>query len=336
MSIRSWVIRSWVIRSWALRILAVVVAAWIGLISPTTALAAPSWKIEDVTSTGQSGVSPHVERTADGDLLFRSDGPSGTVASLCRAFQCSPVAFTSGGGPVNDFTVATLPNGSKRGYFVDVNPNTGMKTVSSAPCLDAACLAIGARTPINPEASVPMTTKAWGVPDAVVLPDGRVRIYMVESPVPGRCTEKIASYISSDGVAFTKEPGWRLENGYVDTEVLRAKDGAWVMILADIGCTADGNQKLFVSESADGLAWSKPQVLTGAGTSKLDPTGYEVSDNVFRIYYATSGSSPGQFGSIEGATLVLGKASKTISCKKGSKIIKVTGTKCPRGTKLVR
>lgn len=301
---------------------------------------AASWKLDGASSTGLTGVSPHVERTPRGDIVFRSDGPTGTAVALCTDSGCTPLTFNAGGGPVTDFTVLTLPSGAKRGYFVDMNPNTQTKSVSSAPCLDADCLSIGARTPISPEASVPLTMRAWGVPDPVALPDGRVRVYMVESPVEGHCTEKIASYISTDGVTFAKEPGWRLEGGYVDTEVLRAKDGDWVMVLADIGCTSDRNQKLFISESADGLTWSKPQVLTGKDMGKLDPTGYEISPNTFRVYYATGAGSVGQFGPVERATISIGTPSiattTTLNCKKGKKIKKVTAAKCPPGYKPVR
>jgi hypothetical protein len=136
---------------------------------------------------------------------------------------------------------------------------------------------------------VPSSTKAWGVPDAVLLPDGRVRIYIVESPVVGKCTEKIASYISTDGISFTKEPGWRFENGYVDTEILRAKNGDYVMIMADIACTSTRRQMLFMSTSKDGLIWTTPEMLTGPGVEGLDPTGYEVTPGVFRIYYSQGG-----------------------------------------------
>ena len=304
---------------------------------------AATWRLDNVTPTSMTGVSPHVEKTARGDLVFRSDGPSGTTVALCTDAGCTPQTFNAGGGPVTDVTIVTLPNGSKRAYFVDLSPTAGVKQVASAPCLDADCLSLGTRTPIGGGASAPLTAKAWGVPDAVLLPDGRVRIYMVESPVDGICTEKIATYISNDGITFTKEPGWRLENGYVDTEILRTASGSWLMILADIGCTSDRNQKLFVSESPDGLTWSKPQVLTGAGTSKLDPTGYEVGPNQFRIYYATGGNVPGQFGNVERATLTIGAPAipdagkpKTVTCKKGKKIKTIVATKCPPGTKQVR
>ncbi|MFM7771799.1 MAG: hypothetical protein ACKO8F_03825, partial [Acidimicrobiaceae bacterium] len=190
--------------------------------------------------------------------------------------------------------------------------------------------------------------KAWGVPDAVLTPDGKVRLYVVESPtLSSNCPERVASYISSDGISFTKEAGWRLEGGYVDTEVLRAKDGEWVMILADIACTSSNNQKLFVSTSSDGLSWSKPQVLTGSGEFKFDPTGYEVSTNVFRVYYSAGSMNATQV--IKRAVLRIKQSSgevattggknksarTTITCVKGKTTKTVTGAspKCPSGFK---
>ena len=235
---------------------------------------------------GMNGVSPHVERFNGLDRVWRSDGPTGTVASDCNdEGVCTNVSLTGRLG--NDFTVVTFSNGSKRAYFKEIDgPN---QQVYSAPCIDAGCTSIGTRTATSSDMRVPNTTKAWGVPDAVLMPDGKVRIYIVESPVEGKCTEKIASYISTDGITFTKEAGWRFERGYVDTEILRAKNGDYVMIMADIGCTSSNRQMLFMSDSTDGLTWSAPQMLTGPGVEGLDPTGYEISPGVFRIYYAQGG-----------------------------------------------
>lgn len=243
---------------------------------------------DDAVSLGMTGVSPHVERTAGGDRVWRSDGPAGTNVSLCTdAGVCAAESLsTGGGGPLSDFAVAQAPSGM-RAYFKRMVPGAN-QAVYSAPCLDANCLSIGAAVQTSSEMQVPSSTKAWGVPDPVRLPDGRVRIYIVESPVPGGCTEKVASYTSSDGVSFVKDAGWRLEGGYVDTEVLRARDGDWVMVMAN-GPGCGSAQRLFVAQSADGLAWSMPVAVTGTDRSRLDPTGYELSPNVFRIYFASSG-----------------------------------------------
>lgn len=318
------------------------------------------WELVDESvSLGMNGVSPHVEKTASGDRVFRSDMvPSGTAVSLCTdAGSCSSesLQFTEPGG-ASDFSVAQTSSGL-RAYFKRINMQSNTQAVFSAPCLTTGCLSIGNATIASTEMQVSKDTKAWGVPDPVRLPDGRVRIYIVESPSLGNsCPEKVASYISSDGISFTKEAGWRLENGYVDTEVLRAKDGEWVMIMADgPGCTSASGarkvQQLYVSTSTDGLSWAKPQVLTGTDIGRLDPTGYEASPNVFRIYYAAGGSDNTFL--IKRATLKIKEMAKdggvgitntpktttpssksnTITCVKGKITRQVKGTKCPAGFK---
>ena len=316
--------------------------------SPVNAVV--EWElVDEPVSLNMRGVSPHAEKVTGGDRVWRSDGPQGTVVSLCTdAGVCTSETFSIGGGPVNDFSVAQT-SGGLRAYFKRVDPPSNTQAVYSAPCLTPDCLSVGTTTLASDGMKVGREQKAWGVPDPVRMPDGRIRIYIVESPVVGKCLEKIASYTSTDatGITFAKDPGWRLEGGYVDTEVLRAKDGEWLMILADIACTASNNQKLFVSSSTDGLTWSQPQVLTGPGEFKFDPTGYETGTNVFRVYYAA-----GNFDSsvIKRAVLRIkaapaggvgitttpnvttpAKKTKTITCVKGKTVRKVTGTSCPKG-----
>ena len=253
-----------------------------------TASALVEWALaEDAVSLGLTGVSPHVERTGNADRLWYPS-LAGTIVSDCTdAGACASVPVTGRLG--SDFTAITLPNGTRRAYFVETTAGATTKSVSSAACLTTACTAVGPSTIAAAELVVSQNMKAWGVPDAVLTPDGKVRLYVVESPVDGRCTEKLASYISTDGISFTKEAGWRLENGIsVDPEILRAKTGEWLMVLADGPGCSDGVQKLYMTTSNDGLTWATPQKITGSDLSRLDPTGYEVSTNVFRIYYATA------------------------------------------------
>ena len=319
-----------------------------------SAQAVVEWQLtDDAVSLGINGVSPHVEKTASGDRVFRSDMvPSGTAASMCTdAGACTSENLTVSGGGVSDFAIASTPSGV-RAYFKRVDPATNTQAVYSAACNTSDCLSFGTATLTSSAMQVAKDTKAWGVPDPVRLPDGRVRIYIVESPsLDSSCPEKVASYISGDGISFTKESGWRLENGYVDTEILRAKDGDWVMIMADgPGCTsASGARKvpqLYVSTSTDGLSWAKPQLLTSTDVGRLDPTGYEVSPNVFRIYYAAGGSDNNfsikratmrikdtAAGGDVGVTKTAPGKSKSITCVKGKTTKKFTATRCPKGWK---
>jgi hypothetical protein len=181
----------------------------------------------------------------------------------------------------------------------------------SAPCTTEDCLSFGTAVLTSSEMVVPKEKKAWGVPDAVTLPDGRVRIYIVESDMSQRtsCPENVASYISSDGISFTKESGWRLTGGYVDTEILSTKKNNWVMIVADgPGCGGSKDsrkpQQLFITTSKNGLKWAKPKVLTKTDSGRLDPTGYEIKANTYRIYYASGSISDNNY-SIKRATLRL-------------------------------
>ena len=315
-----------------------------------TASALVEWALaEDAVSLGLTGVSPHVERTGNADRLWYPS-LAGTIVSDCTdAGACASVPVTGRLG--SDFTAITLPNGTRRAYFVETTAGATTKSVSSAACLTTACTAVGPSTIAAAELVVSQNMKAWGVPDAVVTPDGKVRIYVVESPVDGRCTEKLASYISADGISFTKEAGWRLENGIsVDPEILRAKTGEWLMVLADGPGCSDGVQKLYVATSNDGLTWATPQKITGSDLSRLDPTGYEVSTNVFRIYYATAPAGQGvnttytiKRGTISikqssaEVSITTGTTAKktTITCVKGKTTKKVTGVspKCPSGYK---
>ena len=99
------------------------------------------------------------------------------------------------------------------------------------------------------------------------------------------------------------------------------------------------------------MTWATPQKISGSDFSRLDPTGYEVSTNVFRIYYATTAA--GALGdvtyTIKRGTIAIKQSSSevaitggkkattktTITCVKGKTTKKVTGAnpKCPSGYK---
>lgn len=104
-----------------------------------------------------------------------------------------------------------------------------------------------------------------------------------------RSNEVIVSATSTDatGLSFVRDPGYRTTGGFVDSDVISAKNGAWVMLLS----TGPGEppQRLFAATSNDGLTWSvddKP--LTPASVNALDPTAIQLSANTWRVYYAQS------------------------------------------------
>jgi hypothetical protein len=77
-----------------------------------------------------------------------------------------------------DYTSVTLADGSSRAYFVSMSPD-GTKEITTAPVVYGSGIpALGTPTALGLK-SAPQQ-RAWGVPDSVVLPDGRVRLYWVD------------------------------------------------------------------------------------------------------------------------------------------------------------
>ena len=285
--------------------------------------ASSSWAFtDDSTNLGLSGVSPHVERTGSVDRLWYSGGPQGTAVADCNSSGSCTTVAANWGSPINDVTFATF-GGVKRAYFKKMDPMSGTQAVYSAPCLTADCVSIGAATLTSEQMKVSNSVRAWGVPDAVELPGGAgVRIYIVESPSEGRCPEKVASYTSADGVTFVKDAGYRFsKDGYVDTEILRATTGSWLMIMSD-GPGCGNTQELYVAESTDGLTWSNPVAITGSDKSRLDPTGYETSpgSNVFKVYFATSAGRQDMNFTIGSGTLKVGSGSSSSAATATAKV----------------
>lgn len=286
--------------------------------------ASSSWAFtDDSTNLGLSGVSPHVERTGSVDRLWYSGGPQGTAVADCNSSGSCTTVAANWGSPINDLTFATF-GGVKRAYFKKMDPMSGTQAVYSAPCLTADCVSIGAATLTSEQMKVSNSVRAWGVPDAVELPGGAgVRIYIVESPsMSSSCPEKVASYTSADGVTFVKDAGYRFsKDGYVDTEILRATTGSWLMIMSD-GPGCGNTQELYVAESTDGLTWSNPVAITGSDKSRLDPTGYETSpgSNVFKVYFATSAGRQDMNFTIGSGTLKVGSGSSSSAATATAKV----------------
>ena len=288
--------------------------------SSGTANASSNWEFsEDSVNLGIDAVSPHVERTNGADRVWYPSIPSTAVVDCNESGQCTSVPGVGRLG--TDFTAVTLPNGNRRAYYVEMIQGSGQKTVVSAACATSECLSVGASTAIAADVAVSTNEKAWGVPDAVVTPEGKVRVYLVvTTSLNSSCPEKVRSYISDDGISFTQESGFRLEGGYVDTEILRAKAGDWLMMTSTGPGCGNGMQQLFITSSPDGLTWSKPQVLTKDDKRRLDPTGYEVAPNVFRIYYSSAESRMTQSYQLRRGTLKIGSGSSSSATTATAKV----------------
>jgi hypothetical protein len=122
-----------------------------------------------------TGVSPFAIAVDPAtDRVFHSAGDAGGwVMSTCQIGgscldQSLPIDFGA------DYTQVTLPDGSQRAYFVIPDPS-GAKEIATAPVTyvgNTPQLGTVTRLGIKSAAQ----ERAWGVPDSVVTPDGRVRL----------------------------------------------------------------------------------------------------------------------------------------------------------------
>lgn len=300
--------------------------------------AADTWVFsEDSVSLsigGKDCVDPFAEPTPNGDRIYApcaADVPAALSVYDCNeSGNCSKANLRSRLG--KSFTKVKLSDGSYRAYYIAQDFTNCTNTVETG-ILSADGLEVTGATKTEIYQKVETITikdmsgkeikvcktEAWGVPDAVVTPDGKIRIYIVEEVANAtasdssqkKCTavdknklkrqdgspiavvpptnEVIASYTStnSSGTSFTKDAGYRFVGGYVDPEILRAKNGDWVSIVST-GPGCEG-QQYFVGTSTDGLNWKiATSALNNLNVYAGDPTGYELSANKFRIYYWTS------------------------------------------------
>lgn len=251
-----------------------------------------SWQLGDIRSLKTKGVSPHIEASASGyKIAYPADGFT-KIDDLSSSFQLTNKGTID---RISDLTVVTSGDGVRRGYYVEVNPTTKEKEIYTAEISeDWLTLSNPISTGFTNGGSM-----AWGVPDAVRLPDGRVRLYWVEDPPAGgrEHREWIVSATSTDssGTSFNKDPGRRTTGGYVDFEVLQAKAGDWIAVMSSTPETLPSKpQGLFVGTSKDGLGWDvNPENLAPTSMSYLDPTGVAIGPNQWQLVLAESSNSLG-------------------------------------------
>lgn len=312
----------------------------------TIAVAGPasadSFSLTSGEATALAGVSPFA-MTVSGStdrVFYGSSNPMGWALASCTGTVCSspaalPVTFGA------DYTQVTLTDGTQRAYFV--NPASGKMLTTAPVAYDAqGTPTLGAATALG--ISAPAGQNAWGVPDSVVLPDGRVRLYWVTMPAGGKASgptkaqisclakqigkkrvnaigsgakpnakdkkalrkckidpsllsggrssqpqEVIVSATSTDasGTSFAQDPGTRFTGGYVDSDIVQAKDGDWIALLS----TGPGAppQQLYAATSKDGLTWKVDgKALTGSSVNSLDPSAVPAGPNTWRVYWSQS------------------------------------------------
>ena len=196
-----------------------------------------SWE-KDSGSRIVDGSVPFIHKLSDGKSRLyycKDNGILSAVSSDGLTFAKEQGTRISPGTgfevQVCDPTIVDLPSGKMRMYYKGANslkpgPGQSVHKIYSAISSDGLTFQKeGLR--IDSETS---GDNDWAsVPDAIMLPDGRVRLYYVTA---AEMEHGIGSAISSDGLNFVKEAGIRVPK-LVDPALVRIGDG-YVLFAASI------------------------------------------------------------------------------------------------------
>lgn len=248
-------------------------------------------KIQNLQSLEFFGTSPHLERVNDSTVRLFYNDLGGVAVLLCsNDLNCETQGSIQF---ITDLTIVQTKDGERRGYFVEMNPNTRESGIFTATFSEDG-LSYSNKTPLGFTAQ--KDEIAWGVPDAVVMPNGLVRVYWVYTE-DRTSSEKIVSATSKTekGIEFTLDSGYRVDNGYVDFEVLKAEDGDWRALMSYTPHYLPSTpQSLFYATSNDGLTWDFiEERITPKDYSYLDPTGIPLDD---KSYLIVMGGAPNAMG----------------------------------------
>ncbi|MBI2653606.1 exo-alpha-sialidase [Candidatus Woesearchaeota archaeon] len=129
-------------------------------------------------------------------------------------------------------------------------------------------------------------------PEAVFLPDGRIRLYYVVFPAPQQpgiidtqSKNRVHSALSSDGIHFEEEEGFRFEYPQItDPDIAKIGD-KWLMYLAQ-------GPRLIAALSSDGLIFKYEKIIREQGSVSNT---INVGENLWRQFFCA-------FGEIRSAT----------------------------------
>lgn len=198
-----------------------------------------------------SGRSPFDDQAM---LVILDDGRRGDAVSARVLFDHASVP-----------DLVVLPDGRWLVYFVDFSD-----TAARTEGLGVGMSTDGGVTWQRQTVSIGGLTGEKAVdPDAVVLSDGRIRLYYFASrpPAHGRPGDpaqqegahEVRSAVSADGIRFTEEAGCRFAcAGLTDPDVVRLADGTWRMYFPAHEFSGDGQRRgrLRSASSPDGLTFT--------------------------------------------------------------------------------
>src|SRR3990167_9680245 len=248
-----------------------------------------SWE-KDSGSRVTDGSVPFIHALRDGKVrLYYCSGNEGILSAISNDgltfTKEQGVRISPGTGfefSVCDPTLVNLPNGKMRMYYKgadnqDAGPGQSIHKIYSAISSDGLAFEKeGLR--IDSETN---GDNGWAsVPDAIILPDGRVRIYYVTA---SNMEHGIGSAISSDGLSFAKEEGLRVPN-LVDPALIKI-DGKYILFAASIDERFAALPKgIYYLESSDGLKFGEATAVIQE-ENVYDPSVLKVDEKTIRVFY---------------------------------------------------
>jgi len=263
----------------------------------------PGFRLEDATV-------PNVYRMADGRIRMYYGGPGGILSAVSddglTFNKESGVRVPSGSqnSPeviVSDPTLVRLNDGRVRMYYKGATgpggPGQSVHNVFSAISPDGLLFekeGIRIDSQQTPD-------EGWAsVPEAIVLPDGRVRLYYVSDSLDIK--HGVVSAISDDGLAFTLEE--TKLTGFVDPAVVRLTDGSYMMLAVAFpfgseGILTDAAPGIYSFTSQDGINFEDRKLVL-AGEGNIDPAIIDLGDGAYRVYYWNITDQPPVIRSLNG------------------------------------
>lgn len=267
------------------------------------------WMVESGVRLEDATI-PYIHRLADGRFRMYYGGAGGILSAISEdglTFQKEAGIRVPSGSPgspeviVSDPTLVGLKDGRMRMYYKGASgpggPGQSVHSIFSAISSDGLNFE---KESIRID-SQQTSDRGWAsVPEAIVLPDGRVRIYYVSDGLDVK--HGIVSAISSDGLNFTKEE--TKLTGFVDPALVRLADGRYLMVaiafpLGPEGRLTDAEPGIYSFTSQDGIDFNERRLVL-AGENNIDPTIVDIGEGVYRIYYWNAMEQPPAIKSITG------------------------------------
>lgn len=243
------------------------------------------------------GSVPYVNRLKDGRFRLYYCGAGGILSAISsdglnfekeQGVRIAPVAGL--GNPesmVCDATIIDLPDGRIRMYYKGATglggPGQAVHRIFSAISSDGLNFQKeGLRID-----STKTNDDGWAsVPEAIKLPDGRIRIYYVSDA--NDVGHGVVSSISNDGLNFVKEET-KLA-GFVDPAITILPNGRYLLVAVALPFGPGGvrysdvQPGIYSFVSNDGINFENRQLVL-AKENSLDPSIIKINENTYRIFY---------------------------------------------------